>query len=826
MQKNKSKKKFTLRIVLSYLILGGLALISGVFILSEIRSYLSTDTSGENDVKLIKTGSLLTQLYEAESLSKLALQTKTKENFTAYAQKIDSVSLEIDSLKQVIRNTYQLRLLDSVQYLLQQKTYNNEELRRLKLKSDANNSLDKALEKFLKMEASFEKISIYDFNESPEKLPQYERKILEDWVAFFNANVPKDSTSISNPKKVDSIMKASKKILLEAKKNDDETQYSLTQKEMEINKNDIELSQKLRSIIGAFEQEVINTTYTDNIKKQSILNRSTRLAGIAAILGFIVVGVFTFLITRDYWRVQTYRQNLEEEKKFSESLLKSREQLISTVSHDLRTPLNTITGYSELMENTTLTEKQVGYLRNVKSAANYVDSLVNDLLDFSKLEAGKLNIENIPFILSDLIEETALNLKEINKKKNIELILIIDEKLNQAVIGDPFRIRQILTNLISNAYKFTSSGYIKVVASVEDKTNETYKTKIEVIDTGIGIEKDKQQHIFKEFTQADSDTEKKYGGYGLGLTISKKLTELLRGSLALESEKDKGSIFTIKLPLQISNSKIAKIQKTQIHQIESGISILILDDDTAMLRLLKEVCESSTINAITYSDFKAIKENSELTYDIVLTDIEMPTIDGFEVLKRLKSGRYLHYTNQPILAMTGRKDLDKKYYTNAGFISVLQKPFLKDDFLDKIGFLFPKIDVKISEKNSPLVLDNNSTLYSLKTISSFLGTNNEGLKEVIQTFLSDTDENLKILKRATEAKNIPTINSVSHRMLSMFRQLEAKDCITILEEFEHLKSGELSERELKLKFSTLQKNIIVLKLALNANQTINQDHNN
>src|SRR5690606_1288317 len=172
-----------------------------------------------------------------------------------------------------------------------------------------------------------------------------------------------------------------------------------------------------------------------------------------------IVGLFTFLITRDYWKVQLYRQQLEKEKKFSESLLKSREQLISTVSHDLRTPLNTITGYSELMETTGLTDKQESYLKNVKSASHYVDNLVNDLLDFSRLEAGKIKIEKSPFILADLITETVENIREQYSRKKIVLQLDMDGRLHGPVLGDAFRVRQILSNLIGNAYKFTEEGF-------------------------------------------------------------------------------------------------------------------------------------------------------------------------------------------------------------------------------------------------------------------------------------------------------------------------------------------------------------------------------
>ncbi|SMC43665.1 hybrid sensor histidine kinase/response regulator [Cellulophaga tyrosinoxydans] len=817
MIKNKSKNKFTLRIVLSYFILGALALVSSIFILSEIKSYLSIDTSGKNDTKLIKTGSLLTQLYEAESLSKLALQSKTKENFTAYAQKIDSVSAEIDALKQVIYNKYQLKLLDSVQYLLKRKTYNNEELRRLKLKNEANSSLDIALNKFLKMEASFDKISIYDFNQNPEKLPSYERKILEDWVALLNANVKQDEHTISDPKKADSILAASKKILTEAIEKDKSNQLSLTEKEMEINQNDLDLSQQLRSIIAAFEQEVINATYTDTIKRQDVLNKSIRLAGIAALLGFMVVAFFTFLITRDYWRVQTYRQNLEEEKKFSESLLKSREQLISSVSHDLRTPLNTITGYSELMENTSLNTKQLAYLKNVKSAASYVDNLVNDLLDFSKLEAGKLKTEAIPFMLSDLIHETSHSLKEINKQKPITLTLDIDDKLKSAVIGDPFRVRQILTNLISNAYKFTQEGFINIKATVERNDGNNITTKIQVIDSGIGIEKSKQEDIFKEFTQADEHTERKYGGYGLGLTISKKLTKLLNGTISLDSEKGKGSTFTVVIPFKISKTKIISQPKKAIAPIKSGLSILIIDDDIAMLKLLKEVCESYAITTTTFTNFNEIAKNANLTYDLVLTDIQMPNISGFQVLENFKTGNYTHYVNQPILAMTGRKDLNPSYYLDKGFSEILQKPFSKNDFFNKLAHLFPEVVVMntsgISEKPS-----STSTLYNLETLSSFLGDITNGLQEVVFTFLSDTEENMKILNEAVNAENFESINAVSHRMLSMFRQLQAKDCILLLEEFEHLQRGTISLKELTSKFNILKNNVTALKLALIANE--------
>lgn len=809
----------------SYLVLGCLALVVGYFILSEIRVFLSPETGEENDTKLLKTGSLLTELYEAESLSKLALQTRTKKNFNAYARKIDSVLVEIDMLKQLTEGEYQKNLLDSVQLLLKEKVRNSNSLLNLKVKNASKSSIDDALEELNKMGASFGRLTIENFNKNPEKLTPYKRKILEDWVAYFNENIPNNASGISDSKKIDSILAASKSLLDRAKQSDTKTQRSLAFKEMQLTKNDLELSQQLHSIIAAFEREMMVNTYNDNLKKQSAFVRSKRLAGFAALMGFIIVSIFTFLITRDFWRVQTYRQKLEKEKKYSESLLKSREQLISTVSHDMRTPLNTITGYSELMENTGLTVKQLGYLKNVRSASQYVNSLVNDLLDFSKLEAGKIKMEKVPFILSDLIKETAKNLQEIHSKKTIELILNIDKGLEEAVIGDPFRIRQILTNLISNAYKFTEKGFIKIKAEVKNRENGSYNTIIKVMDSGIGIKKEKQDLIFNEFTQADEDIEKKHGGYGLGLTISKKLTNLLGGSIGLESEEGNGSTFTLVLPLEVPKTPIVSPKKIPVQLPAAGLSILILDDDLAMLRMLKEICNSLRIEAHTYTNFKEIGPDIDLIYDVVLTDIQMPDISGFEVLKKLRSPEYGHYKNQPIIAMTGRKDLEQNVYKECGFVEVLQKPFTKASFLAVLEHLFPRTVTRPNESKAVLSEETTSSLFSLVLISSFLGDNKEAIDEVLYTFMAHTSTNMEQLKEAVDTKNCKEINNTSHRMLPMFRQLKANGIVPILEAMEQLLPDKMNHKKLKVVFIDLQHRVNALGSALQLRLTTSPSYN-
>lgn len=806
---DKSKNRFTFKVAISYLMLCLLALGAGYFIYSEIQVLVNNETSAQSDTRLLRTGSLVTQIYEAESLSKLALQTKTKKNFNAYAQKIDSVFIEIDSLKQLAIDPSQKTKLDSVKLLLKQKVANSNELHNLRVKNENNRSIDNVLEEFRKMEASFGKLTVHNFEKNPEKLSPYKRKVLEDWVAYLNENIPADTSSIPDSEKIDSVLNASKALLAEAKMKDAKTQRFLAQKENEINRTDLELSQQLRNIVSALEQEVILNTYNDNLKKQSALRKSIRLAGLAALLGFIVVGLFTFLINRDFWKVQTYRLKLEKEKKYSESLLKSREQLISTVSHDLRTPLNTIQGYAELMENTDLTQKQEGYLKKITSSTGYVGNLVSDLLDFSKLEAGKLKTEKIPFIPAYLIQETAENLQELYTHKKLKLHLEIDVSLQKTVLGDPFRLRQILTNLIGNAFKFTEKGHVKIIAStVKGPKKETVAT-IAITDTGIGIPKEKQGLIFKEFTQADTDTEKNFGGYGLGLTISKKLTELLNGSLSLESKVGQGSTFILKLPLQITQQKSSSVER-KIPDLAANLSILIIDDDTALLGMLRELMESMGITSHIFTNFQFVQEDSPLTYDLVLTDIQMPKTSGFEVLKKLKSGQYKHYKGQPIIAMTGRRDFELETYTSKGFDQVLQKPFSKNELIAVLRSMGMEAKKVTDAKTKSPAKEEKSQRYSLDIIHSFLGKNEDAIYEVLRTFLRDTQANMGLLAETIKVTDYTQINHVAHRMLPMFRQLRVENCVPLLERLEVANQDSMNASALLHDLQQLKKNVQLL----------------
>ncbi|MBC8643797.1 hypothetical protein H9W95_06415 [Flavobacterium lindanitolerans] len=235
-------------------------------------------------------------------------------------------------------------------------------------------------------------------------------------------------------------------------------------------------------------------------------------------------------------------------------MLRSKMMLLATVTHDIQTPLGSVIGFSDLLKNTDVNPKQLQYLDNIKHSSNYILKLVNDLVDFSKLENNRINIEKVSFNFKDLIESTCKPLEPNAENKGIELNWDVEEVLDDNFISDPYRLKQILTNLISNAIKFTREGSVEVHAGVESAT-----IVVSVIDTGIGIAKNKQKAVFKEFTQAHAGIEKKFGGTGLGLTIAKRMLQLLDGDIVVDSEENKGSIFTITIPAIKSEAEAVEV---------------------------------------------------------------------------------------------------------------------------------------------------------------------------------------------------------------------------------------------------------------------------
>src|SRR5690606_14409346 len=344
---------------------------------------------------------------------------------------------------------------------------------------------------------------------------------------------------------------------------------------------------------------------------------------------------------------------LEKSNAYTNSLLKSREQLINMVSHDLRSPLSTISGYSELLQKTAQNAKEDNYLDHIKSASAYMSQLVDDLLEFSKLEDGHITIESIPFNLKTILDETSTNIKAIYADKPIALLIKHDPALDITIVSDPFRIKQVLYNLIGNAYKFTEEGSISITTKLHS-SNSSYKVSITIADTGIGISKEKQKDIFNAFTQVNQTSNAKHSGFGLGLAISKKLMNLLKGSLTLNSIPGEGSTFEISFPVKLSYQDL-DVKPIISENSSFKLKAVVVDDDPSLRQLIADILEQHQVTSYTFEDAKeALAALESLSYDLIITDIQLPKMNGFHFMETVKKLPF--YKQQPIIAMTGRMD--------------------------------------------------------------------------------------------------------------------------------------------------------------------------
>lgn len=755
------------------------------------------------------THQIVTQLYEAEIIGQ-TLRIGRLNEYPKYKRAMKEASALIDSLQQLLTDTLQQMRLDTVRSLLRNKEQNmvlvleamkqspTDELYRQQLDSLIMQQ-DSILSSTHVRRRAVTHRNSYTIHHKPKK---FFRRLAD----VFSPGKP-DSTQVDNIiqeeytdtideayNPVDTIATMLTSIQHKVFQTRQESMRTLDARINQLRIAGGRVSQRVNQLLDNIEDDEQKAMEVRIAHEQDIRQQAAWTMATIAILAVLLVLIFFTIIWRDITRSNHYRKELEKAKLYAENLLVAREKLMLTITHDIKAPAGSIIGYIDLLIRLVQDRRQQFYLHNMKSSANHLLDLITSLLDYHRLEAGKMDIHPVTFNPHELFESIYTSFLPGAEKK--QLTLNFEENIPRTLNleGDPFRIRQIAENLISNALKFTSQGSITIQVDYE-QNRFTFR----VEDTGCGMSIQEQQRVFQAFTRLQSAQGQE--GFGLGLSITKKLVELLNGEIAIESAPGKGSMFQVVLFLP----KVTKAPITQVETLSDNKKqwrILLIDDDRIQLNLT-EVMIYDLFNHAQHNIPPVIKcctQPEELfkliaseTFDIVFTDIQMPAMNGFELLQKLRSLDVPQAKNIPVIAITARSDMDETDFCTQGFAGCLHKPFNQTELL-KIFKTHMQEDWKGNTVQTDSKPSDTECTYNFSPLTAFSGDDPAAAHEILETFIGESTKNYERMKQALSNKDMADLCNVAHKMLPTFTMIEARKAIPALQWLEfHRGNTDLSD---------------------------------
>ena len=567
-----------------------------------------------------------------------------------------------------------------------------------------------------------------------------------------------------------------------------QAQQKITAREIRLSKRSDEISVLLNQLISRLENEELEEMAKRAVEANTLAGSTTRLLVIfLVIFSLLLISVF-YVIQRYVRKSHATQKALVRAKDEALRLTKAREQFMANISHEIRTPMHAIVGFTEQLEKQIKDQDSKSQVNIIKKSAEHLQGIINDVLDFSKLDSGKFELEKIPFAPHEVIDEIFNLYRGRAEVHQIEYTFHIAEDMPQVLLGDPLRLRQIALNLVSNALKFTSKGFVKVKLSVHAINEDIANLIFVVQDSGIGISKQEQGFIFEEFNQATSSTTRKFGGTGLGLSIVKKLVEVQGGTIQVKSKVKEGSVFEVEIPYHIGEEmvEVAENEVEPMPEILPPLNLIVADDDEYNRGLIAHILSKWNIQYELVEDGKKVVDalNSGKSFDFGLLDIQMPEMNGIEATAYIR-GSGKEYSNIPLMALTAtiaQEELSK--CKEVGFNKIIPKPFKEGVLFKSICDLL-KVEIpkqKVSESNSEIIDAQEPELFS--NLYHIAGNDERFVFEMLQMFIKTSKEGLKEAANALESKDWITLAENAHKIKSPCKHLDAVELSELLKEIE------------------------------------------
>jgi hypothetical protein len=800
-------------------ILSGYVLVIGVFaitvwlIYSEFFVYVENQTKINSlNNKIIYFNTLLANLYQVETLERTYAQTGNPKHYESYERLMNIVVNQFDSLSKLSEDLQEKQRADSMVILLKEKKQNLKEIVVNRNPENSGDIVEHMLSEFNFNQDSINGVQkvrkvITDKSESTY-VEQKKLKFFERLAYAFSPGTRSDSvlqiskhqvietdTIIKDINPADSVVQLLTAVMMDIRKESEMNQQQQASKEHLFLARDRMISLQLREMLTLLEKDIIVGSLSELGLMQNKIRKTTGYLIVMGLLSLLIVIVFLVIILRDITKSQRYRHELEKAKAFSDSLLKSKEQFMLSITHDIKTPIASITGYARLLSESSDKKQKGSFLEAINQSCEHIMKLINDLFDFTRLETGKLAIEKLPFSLHHLISQINDAFYPIAASKKLQFQVLNQIALDTDYISDPSRIRQILSNLVSNAIKYTETGSISLTASVEKTDKENDLVKFAVSDTGIGISEEDIQVIFKEFTQVQLKDRERYEGAGLGLSIAQRLVNLLQGSIRVSSKPGEGSCFIVQLPLDRSELKKDVFNEDPLPSDKKRI--LVLDDDEIFLSLIAETLTRSELQVFKCnSPVAAIHTLAKQPIDLIITDIQIPSMSGTDFISYIqrKTGRLI-----PVIAMTGQNSLKHEDYPGLHISAFLKKPFLPEELLGCIEYVFNPVSSMIlfdfDKKIVGVKHQTDKIPYNLDQIRRFAIDDPESLQRILRLFAESSYENLHLFQQYIGNMDRNSLAELSHKMLAMFRQLEVEEVVKSLILIETNAEEELNDEQ-------------------------------